>query len=423
MKITRKNYELFFVDYLDGKLSHSDELELMAFLTANPDLEEELNLVKDIKIEPEKISFFDKNSLKKQEEDGISTERFNELCIGKIENNLSQEEELLLGQYLELNPEKVKELELFAKTILKPDVSVTFENKASLKQTDVLAELFNELCVAKIEKDISSEDEVLLNEYISQNPSLKKDFEMFEKTLLKPDLSVQYPDKSSLKRYGFSYRRIVLRSLSAAAAIAIVFTIYTFVNNSNNKGISPSMFATAIKPIDSANIVENEENTQTEDQTNEQKTDTQIKNKIESVYDAVDTLYNVAQKNKTVIDDTLKQIQKLNNTEIPDQEKLYAANNNNVEHNHQNFDQSYEAIFADTKYTYFRDMTNKVPFEEIQPYSANISFWDVAEESSKGISALTGADLNIKKKSDKKSKTENYSFHIGRFGFSRTVHK
>ena len=44
MKITRENYELFFVDYLDNKLSDSNILELMAFLAQNPDLEEELNL-------------------------------------------------------------------------------------------------------------------------------------------------------------------------------------------------------------------------------------------------------------------------------------------------------------------------------------------------------------------------------------------
>ena len=183
MKINRNNYELFFIDYLDGKLSHSDESDLMAFLKLNPDLEEELNIVKDIKIDPETISYFDKNSLKKNELFEISNEKFDELCIGKIEKTLNKEEEILLAQYLELNPEKVKEFQLFEMTILKADSEITFENKASLKKIEISTERFNELCVAKVENEISMEEDNVLSNYISQNPSYGKELELFNKTI------------------------------------------------------------------------------------------------------------------------------------------------------------------------------------------------------------------------------------------------
>ena len=41
MKINRNNYEIFFVDYSDGKLSENQIENLMAFISLNPDLEEE----------------------------------------------------------------------------------------------------------------------------------------------------------------------------------------------------------------------------------------------------------------------------------------------------------------------------------------------------------------------------------------------
>ena len=38
MNINRNNYEVFFMDHLDGKLSPPLEQELRAFLVLNPDL-------------------------------------------------------------------------------------------------------------------------------------------------------------------------------------------------------------------------------------------------------------------------------------------------------------------------------------------------------------------------------------------------
>ena len=43
MKINRNNYEMYFIDYLDGVLSPDLVSELLLFLDENPDLKEELS--------------------------------------------------------------------------------------------------------------------------------------------------------------------------------------------------------------------------------------------------------------------------------------------------------------------------------------------------------------------------------------------
>ena len=41
--ITRENYEIYFIDYMDGNLSERERAEVEAFLLVHPDLQEQLD--------------------------------------------------------------------------------------------------------------------------------------------------------------------------------------------------------------------------------------------------------------------------------------------------------------------------------------------------------------------------------------------
>ena len=64
MKITRDNYEIFFIDYLDGTLPPELIGELEAFLLVNRDLEEQLQTVEHCRLSVTPEHFSDKESLK-----------------------------------------------------------------------------------------------------------------------------------------------------------------------------------------------------------------------------------------------------------------------------------------------------------------------------------------------------------------------
>jgi hypothetical protein len=49
--LTRNNYEIWFVDYLDGKLGNEQLDTLLDFLEQNPDLKQELLGVSDFRLE------------------------------------------------------------------------------------------------------------------------------------------------------------------------------------------------------------------------------------------------------------------------------------------------------------------------------------------------------------------------------------
>ncbi len=137
MKIDRKNYELYFIDYLEGNLSPLQERELMVFLEGNPDLKEELQIVKQTRINPpSEISFPGAECLKKDyiPVDNISPVNIDEKLIDLLEGNASKEETAAILEFLELNPAFGKEREMLSLTKLIPDKSVTYPVKNKLKR-------------------------------------------------------------------------------------------------------------------------------------------------------------------------------------------------------------------------------------------------------------------------------------------------
>ena len=62
--INRNNYEEYLLLYLDGELSQGETLQVEAFLGANPDLAEELQLLKQTILQPEaELRFENKHCL------------------------------------------------------------------------------------------------------------------------------------------------------------------------------------------------------------------------------------------------------------------------------------------------------------------------------------------------------------------------
>lgn len=133
MNINRENYEIFYVDYLDGTLSVEDVDLLLGFLEQNPDIKEQLEGIEQMVFEPEKINEPPFNHLKKNDLDRLDV--FEETCIRSIENQLSTIENEQFELYLSENHTAKREYELFKATILQPDLTIVFPKKHELKKT------------------------------------------------------------------------------------------------------------------------------------------------------------------------------------------------------------------------------------------------------------------------------------------------
>ena len=138
-EINHSNYEVLFLDYLEGRLSQQQLAELKLFIDSHPQLKDELGELELVRLSPdESVSFKEKETLKKSliiPFGGISEQNYEEVFIAAAENDLSETEENNLQKFLMNNPMLQKEYDLIGQCRLQPDRNIVFAGKASLMKT------------------------------------------------------------------------------------------------------------------------------------------------------------------------------------------------------------------------------------------------------------------------------------------------
>ncbi len=130
MQINRSNYEIWFIDWLDGNLNNIQVETLIQFLKENPDLKEEFDELSSIRLKPSEKILYNKNHLKKSTEN-ITDSQFEFMCIAFLENDLSAEQCSELKEIVERDTDKKRIFELFQKTKFTPTL-VSCKGKNSL---------------------------------------------------------------------------------------------------------------------------------------------------------------------------------------------------------------------------------------------------------------------------------------------------
>jgi len=160
----------------------------------------------------------------------INTENYGAYWIDYLDGILSSEQEETLFSFLEKNTEIAGDL-IDVEDNQLPKFDVELPNKQNLlnqNQTELLL-------IAKLENEISEENEALIDKKINSNPKIAHSYSLYKKTIIVPNNEIVYPDKESLKRTVkvplFSYFS------SIAAAITIVFVAGYFLTRNLDTSI------------------------------------------------------------------------------------------------------------------------------------------------------------------------------------------
>lgn len=140
MKPNRSNYEIWFTDFLDGNLSEIQVEELKVFLQENPGLNEELNGLIMVTLNPPDFTFSGKNMLGKSPEN-LSEEQFEYLCIANLENDLTPGQKSEMNEIISRDEMKRKSFERIQKLKLNP-FPASFAAKSSVKKLTTGQKIF-----------------------------------------------------------------------------------------------------------------------------------------------------------------------------------------------------------------------------------------------------------------------------------------
>jgi hypothetical protein len=218
--INRENYEIFFMDYLDGQLS-SEQLEALdLFLENNPDLKEELEDLSGFKLKAGEHTFPDKALLKKTPDlPEVNKDNIQAYLLHQLEGNLNKDERAKLTAFLTLHPNFSQEKEIWAQTKLSADESIKMDKSSLIIFND--EQDFEGACIAYLEDDLSDDDKIAFEALIKDNTAALGVFNSFQKSVIvAPD--VVFEDKKSLKK---SEGKVIPIWWKSAAAIAAIFLV------------------------------------------------------------------------------------------------------------------------------------------------------------------------------------------------------
>src|SRR5581483_5655371 len=136
--VTRENYEAYFVMYIDNELTPAQRKAVDYFIQQNPDLEEELVMLKQSILRPnEKIVFTHiEQLLKNTAAQGLVNENnYEEYFVLYGDDELTTEQKIKVEQFVVKHPQYAQEFELIQQARLVPD-TITFPDKTYLFRTE-----------------------------------------------------------------------------------------------------------------------------------------------------------------------------------------------------------------------------------------------------------------------------------------------
>jgi len=256
MKINRNNYEIWFLDYYEGRLDPEQVKALMAFLDLHYELKEEFDNFENISLPPAKDIIFDaKDSLKKKPVitvGEINEKNYEDFFIAETEGDLSKEQSEQLTAFLIKNSSLKKEFDLFCKTKIVPDNTIIFDAKQSMKKNIVTSvgsidgKNYAEYFIAAMEGDLELAKLADLKEFLNKNPQRHKEYSLFGQTKLSIDTAIVFNRKQQLKQPSipatieepvriFNLKRLYYPVSIAASVLLLVGFYFLFNKTEVNK--------------------------------------------------------------------------------------------------------------------------------------------------------------------------------------------
>ncbi len=180
----------------------------------------------------------------------INRHNYESFFLLYIDNEISAAEKIAVDEFVQANPDLQEELIMLQQSILKVD-DIVFDAKESLLKNEPATHHLYEKLLLHLDGELSTSEEIELQQIISSDVSAKKEWLLLKQTKLTADTTVIFENKQLLYRKE-STKIIALPWFRlAAAAVFIGFAIWAgiaYLNNTNKPAANSVASKTDTKP-------------------------------------------------------------------------------------------------------------------------------------------------------------------------------
>jgi len=141
--INIENYEVYYLDYLEGNLNEEQTRAFLAFLEQHPELKMEDEVLTILpELSNEKLDASTKNSFKIDlSTEVITKETVENFMIAAIEKQLSKQQEKALEAFIQKNPVYQADFEWYKKSVL-PAEQIVYPSKSNLRKGGIIIPMY-----------------------------------------------------------------------------------------------------------------------------------------------------------------------------------------------------------------------------------------------------------------------------------------
>ncbi len=232
-RIDHTNYEAWLLDRAEGNLDPGQEAALEAFLLANPHLEIEQDELPTVSSEDPSLRPLEKDELHRTlPPSGPPTHaNIEDYLIASLEGDLSNEQRVALGAFLEANGkyERMEKLYALGRVERVPWTPVKFNELYRQLPPSGMPDRsrLDDFLVARLEGDLDLEQEAALEQLLLNDAEAQRSWKLTQASKLPGEL-LPFPDKGSLKKGGkviALHRPQWTAGLRVAAMVALLFSV------------------------------------------------------------------------------------------------------------------------------------------------------------------------------------------------------
>ena len=160
----------------------------------------------------------------------INRNNYEEYFLLYADKELSEDEKSMVEMFVQQNPDLEEEFVTLQQSVVKPDNTITLEDKSSLFRNEFInQDNYEEKFLLYADNELNLSEIAETEKFVLSNPSLQNDFILLQKVKYEPDTAIVFPDKGLLYKKEKNGKVIPFRWKALAAAVLLGVGLWTGV--------------------------------------------------------------------------------------------------------------------------------------------------------------------------------------------------